>query len=51
MENRDTALLQLRPSIPSARLHPEMGNDEFFQNNTLRPVTKLQNDLLVAAFR
>jgi hypothetical protein len=51
MESRDTSLLELRPSIPSAQVHSHMGADEYFQNNTLRPVAKLQNDLLVAAFR
>lgn len=28
-----------------------MTADEYFQNRTLRPVAKLQNDLLVAVFR
>ena len=51
MDLRDTVLLQLRPEIPSAKLNGEMTSDEFFQNSVLRPVTKLQNDLLVAVFK
>ncbi|MCW8980840.1 MULTISPECIES: hypothetical protein [Altibacter] len=51
MEPRDAALLQLRPIIKSAQVLPGMSTDEYFQNNTLRPVAKLQNDLLVAVFK
>tara|TARA_R110002012_G_scaffold4074_7_gene18921 strand:+ start:16486 stop:16860 length:375 start_codon:yes stop_codon:yes gene_type:complete len=41
----------MRPEIPSAKINPNMSDDECFQNKTLRPVTKLQNDLLLAVFR
>lgn len=51
MNSRDTALLELRPEIASAKLHPGMSSEEYFQNKTLRPIAKLQNDLLVAAFQ
>ncbi len=51
METRDTQLLALRPSIPSAHVNDSMSADEQFQNGTLRPVVKLQNDLLLEAFR
>ena len=51
MNLRDTALLQLRPEIPSAKFSPEMSSEEYFQNNTLRPIAKLQDDLLVAVFQ
>ena len=51
MENRDKVLLQLRPEIPSARILPGMSEEEIFQNRTLRPVAKLQNDLLLDIFR
>ncbi len=51
METRDSILLAMRPEIPSAKILPDMTADECFQNCTLRPVTKLQNDLLLAAFR
>ena len=51
MEKRDQALLALRPEIPSAQILPGMSSEEKFQNKTLRPIAKLQNDLLVAVFR
>ena len=44
-------LLRMRPEIPSAKITPNMSADECFQNMTLRPVAKVQNDLLLAAFR
>lgn len=51
METRDSLLLSMRPEIPSAKITPNMSADESFQNKTLRPVAKLQNDLLLAVFR
>lgn len=51
MNSRDIALLELRPEIPSARLIPGMSTEEYFQNNTLRPIAKLQNDLLISVFQ
>ncbi len=51
MDTRDEVLLGLRPEIPTVQLHTGMSSEEFFQNNTLRPVIKLQSDLLLAAFR
>ena len=51
METRDSQLIALRPEIPSAQVNDSMSADEQFQNGTLRPVVKLQNDLLVEAFR
>ncbi|MRT15900.1 glyoxalase [Vitellibacter sp. q18] len=51
METRDSVLLSLRPEIPSAKIIAGMSADECFQNKTLRPVAKLQNDLLLAVFR
>ncbi|MAO09768.1 MAG: glyoxalase [Flavobacteriaceae bacterium] len=51
METRDEVLLQLRPEIPSATFNNQMSDAEYFQNNTLRPVVKLQKNLLLAAFR
>ena len=51
MEARDQVLLQLRPNIESARILPNMSPEEIFQNQTLRPVAKLQNDLLLEIFR
>ncbi len=51
METRDSILLSMRPEIPSAKITPNMSADECFQNKTLRPVSKLQNDLLLAVFK
>ena len=51
MKTRDAVLSNLRPEIPSAKVLPGMSQEEQFQNNTLRPIAKLQNDLLVAVFR
>ena len=51
MNQRSEDLLGLRPVIAHARISPEMSADERFQNATLRPVIKFQNNLLVAAFR
>jgi len=48
---RSEALLPGRPSIPGAVIRPEMGADERFQNQTLRPIIKFQNDLFLAVFR
>ncbi|SDS42169.1 hypothetical protein [Christiangramia echinicola] len=51
MNPRDINLLDLRPEIPSARITENMSPDERFQNETLRPIAKLQDSLLLAAFR
>lgn len=51
MQERDLHLLQIRPEISSATVSENMRPDEKFQNKTLRPVIKLQNDLLLEAFR
>lgn len=51
MDPRDLQLIALRPFIATATLSTSMSKDEQFQNNTLRPVIKLQNDLLLAVFR
>ena len=51
METRDSVLLGLRPNIESAKILPSMTSDERFQNQTLRPIAKLQNGLLVAVFK
>ena len=51
MEERDPHLLQIRPAISTAIVSENMRPDEKFQNQTLRPVIKLQNDLLLEAFR
>lgn len=51
MNDRSDDLLRLRPEIPSARISPNMSDEERFQNQTLRPIIKFQNALLMAAFR
>lgn len=51
METRDSVLLSMRPEIPSAKINPNMSSDECFQNKTLRPIVKLQKDLLLEVFK
>ena len=51
MSNRSQGLLQIRPQIISAKVNPNMSFDEQFQNKTLRPIIKLQNELLLAVFQ
>jgi hypothetical protein len=51
MSSRSTDLIRIRPELRKVQIAAEASTDEFFQNNTLRPVIKLQNELLVAAFR
>lgn len=51
MNSRDLELTALRPEISSAKVTPFMSADEQFQNKTLRPIVKLQNDLFVMVFK
>ena len=51
MNDRSQKLIQIRPLIPSAKILPDMSPEERFQNETLRPIIKLQNDLLLASFQ
>lgn len=51
MNHRENELPRLRPEIPSARVSENMSSAERFQNKTLRPVIKFQNELLVEVFR
>jgi len=51
METRSKLLLKIRPEIPSAKIYKSMSNDEAFQNKTLRPIIKMQNDLFVTVFK
>lgn len=51
MSDRCHQLLRIRPEIPSAKVTPNMSEDEKFQNATLRPIIKLQNPLLIGVFR
>lgn len=51
MNSRDIEILKLRPEIPSAVISSSTSEEECFQNKTLRPIAKLQNDLLVEVFK
>lgn len=52
MSSRSLDLVRIRPEMSSKiRTPSDTSSDEYFQNTTLRPVIKFQNDLLVAAFR
>jgi hypothetical protein len=51
MTDRSTNLNQIRPIISSALIYDTMSDDERFQNVTLRPVIKLQNELFIEVFK
>ena len=51
MNERSQKLLEIRPLLPNAKIIPGIGKDERFQNSTLRPILKFQNDLLLASFQ
>lgn len=51
METRTTALKVIRPVISSAKVTDQMSDEERFQNATLRPIIKFQNDLLIHVFK
>lgn len=51
MKNRDEYLIALRPDIPNIRIHDNMSDEERFQNVTLRPIAKLQNELIIEVFK
>ncbi len=50
MEIRDQFLKEFR-GVSFGKLTAETSTEEFFQNETLRPIMKLQNDLLLAFFQ
>ena len=49
--HREPTLLQLRPQIDTIIDSSESSVVEFFQNKTLRPILKLQNQVLVDVFK
>ncbi|MFM2214549.1 MAG: hypothetical protein RL427_1812 [Bacteroidota bacterium] len=49
MENRDTHVIDLRGE-PIGTINTQSSSEEIFQNKTLRPILKLQNDLFVQVF-
>lgn len=51
MIDRSNQLLDIRPTIPSAKITNNISSNELFQNKTLRPVLKMQNSLLLAVFK
>lgn len=51
MSNRDQNLKSLRPLIPTISEENTTSNSEQFQNITLRPILKLQHDLLIQIFQ
>lgn len=51
MNDRSVSLLRIRPEIKSSQIHDNMSSDERFQNETLRPILKFQNPLLLELFK
>ena len=47
---REESLLHIRPKVDT-QINYEISTSEAFQNDTLRPILKLQNDLFVHLFR
>lgn len=50
MNLRDEQLKSIRLEIPNAEIKATTADMERFQNMTLRPIAKFQNDLLLAIF-
>jgi hypothetical protein len=51
MNGRHNDLLKIRPKIKKVKDLPNMSDDERFQNETIRPILKLQNPLFILVFR
>lgn len=51
MTTREEQLLAIRPIISSIKISDDMSPEERFQNVTLRPIIKFQNDLFIEVFR
>ena len=51
MDSRSRKLLDIRPEIPKAQIHDNMSMEERFQNQTLRPIIKMQNVLFLEVFK
>ena len=51
MNDRPNDLLRIRPEIKKTQQFATMGQEERFQNETLRPILKLQNPLFIAVFQ
>ena len=51
MDSRKFKIKSIRPEILNAAVNANMSDEEYFQNSTLRPIIKLQNNLFVEIFR
>ena len=51
MSDRTKNILNIRPELPNVILSETMSKDERFQNETIRPIIKLQHDLLIEVFK
>ena len=51
MNDRHIDLLKIRPKIKKVKDFPNMSDDERFQNETIRPILKLQNHLFILVFK
>ncbi len=51
MNYRDNLLKKLRPEIDVASIQLQTSEEELFQNQTIRPIVALQEELLVSVFR
>lgn len=51
MNLRQHHFISIRPEISSITINDTMSSEERFQNLVLRPIAKLQNDLLIEVFR
>lgn len=50
MKNRTNNLLSNRINIETVKLNGSISSNEYFQNNTIRPVVKYQHELLIHSF-
>lgn len=50
MNFREENILSIRPTIESAKMYDGISDEEAFQNTTLRPIIKMQHNLLIAVF-
>ncbi len=51
MNDRSPRLLTARPQLKTTQINDMMSKGERFQNETLRPILKMQNDLFLAVFK
>ena len=50
MNDRKKILLKIRPEIKKNESSIHISEEEIFQNNTLRPILKFQNTILIELF-